>query len=168
MKVNIDSFKNSSIQEKSLSFTSIICYPETNYRMFKGSFQLLAWISIYSSLRNHSRIVALEIASYYNKNLAYCYPNYEAIAEKTGLSHSSISRAIKEIKLSGEWIVIHTPVKNKVRTISSRYYPLSPLEGDKINKLGEWIPSHKHKTITEYKQFIKINNFERKLINNGK
>lgn len=142
-------------------------FPE--YRKPINSWKLLGWIASYSNLTNLPRLVAFEIASYYRPATGYCYPTYEQISEKTGLSQRSISSAIQQMKLSGEWLVVPVGRKNYTRSISNRYFPLSPLQQgyldpktnliklDSINQIGNWVPCQVFQDVQAYKQnFYKL------------
>jgi hypothetical protein len=133
-----------------------------------SSFQLSNWILRYSSLTRYSKLLALELSAYYRHDLGYCFPNYEHLAQDMGISERTVGEAIKDMKLSGEWLVIRHPETKKVRTVSNRYYPLTPIsitdyqsnrklfnQAGYFNARGKFVPPISHSSIQQYQAFLK-------------
>lgn len=117
---------------------------ETTINYFRGassSFKLVAWVMQFSSLRGSDKLVAATIASYYGYKRKYCFPTYQQIADDTGFSYGTISKGIKNMKLSGEWVVKRRGL-SIVRRSNNCYAPLAPLKDDLRDKDNmNWIPS---------------------------
>jgi biotin operon repressor len=74
-----------------------------------------------SDLSSHARFTSIMIASHYNfKDNKPAWPSIETLAKETGLSKSSVKRAIKELKEAGFLEV------KRVYDGSNRYHPRLP------------------------------------------
>lgn len=102
-------------------------YPN-NAPIPQNSWKLTEWIAKNSILRGNAKLVAMQVASYYNPKLGYSYPTYTDLINKTGLGYGTVSRAIKEMKLSGEWIVISAAWSQESRHTNNRYYYIGATE----------------------------------------
>lgn len=104
------------------------------YRKATSSWRLVDWVIKYSNLKGHSKLVAAQVASYYGYHKGYSYPSYERLQHDTGLSRSTIARAIVEMKKSGEWIVVSKGTKTG-RKVANEYYPISPVSVENLQVL---------------------------------
>lgn len=128
------------IKDKYPGIISDINDPEpflVEHRKPHTSWKLTDWVMRHSNLKGTNKLVSAQIASLYNKDEGYSYPTYEQIMQLTGISYSSVSRAIKAMKLSGEWIVINTSQELYSRHTNNRYYYLSPTKLDEYLTLEE-------------------------------
>lgn len=135
-----------SIYELSTSYFETQPLKKLSYlRKAKSSWKLVDWVIRCSGLTGNAKLVAAAISSFYDKKLGYAYVSFRNIEAMTGLSESSITRAVRAMRISGEWVVINIEpledgAKKKSYTTWRRYIPLSPLkEDDKkdLNYLNE-------------------------------
>lgn len=146
-----------SIQKVSETYFGSKLYKGSSYRYAVNNWKLLGWVTRYSSLKGYPRLVATQLASYYDPKKGYAYPSYTDLEAKLGISKSTVARAVQKIKFSGEWIVLHVPVGRNVREISNRYYPLSPIAGDTRDLVtGEWLPQKTYSDLASYESAIKF------------
>ena len=133
-----------------------------------GMYHLTTWILRYSTLKRYDKLVALEIAAYYNVEKGYCYPNYEHLSSELGISERTVGNAVQQMKLSGEWLAVPHAIDPRIRAISNRYYPLTPISQESylsnnrmfqqagyFNGQGKAIPPLVHNSIEDYKVFMK-------------
>lgn len=95
------------------------------FREPKASWKLVDWVVKYSLLTGNSKLVASTIASFYSKKNKTAIVSLDKIRAATGLSEGTINKSIKEMKLSGEWLIYTVDSKEKYSTFQ-RYVPLSP------------------------------------------
>jgi hypothetical protein len=119
-------------------------HKNSDFRRAKDSWRATTWVVEASSLRGYPKLVAIIIASHYNKNKGYAYISHETLAEEAGVSAATINRAIRDIKLSGEWIVISgrkdwDKSGKKQGHTANKYLPLAPNPNDTLNSSGKWI-----------------------------
>lgn len=136
------------LHEADKVFSSTNFYYE-NIRKPQTSWKLVSWIVRFSSLESNSKLVAAAIGSFYNVKNGYAHPSYDAISKRTGLGLTTIYKAVSEMKLSGEWIVIPITGQNLWKK-NNRYIPLHPivvapgsLSSDRVNENGLWRSSHR-------------------------
>jgi hypothetical protein len=129
-------------------FSSTQLYYE-NIRKPQTSWKLVSWIIRFSSLQSNSKLVSAAIGSFYNVKNGYAHPSYDAISKRTGLGLTTIYKAVSEMKLSGEWIVIPITGQNLWKK-NNRYIPLHPavkttggMSADHVNENGLWMSSHR-------------------------
>lgn len=112
-------------------------------RRAKDSWRATTWVIEHSALAGHAKLIAAIIASCYNTKKGYAFPSHSWLADESGLSKSTVNRAIQDIKLSGEWIVISGRKNwagNKGGQTSNKYIPLAPKDKtDIMNKRGKWV-----------------------------
>ena len=119
-------------------------HKNSDFRRAKDSWRATTWVVAASRLRGYPKLVAIIIASHYNKSKGYAYISHTTLAEEAGVSAATINRAIQDIKRSGEWIVISgrkdwdKTGKKKGHT-ANKYVPLAPKRDDKIDHNGKWI-----------------------------
>lgn len=162
-------------------FSTTSFYPK-KYRIAQNSWKLVDWIAKRSILKGNAKLVSMQIASYYSPKVGYSFPSYEDIINSAGVSYGTVARAIRDMKLSGEWIVISARSAPRSRHTNNRYYYLGPVNSDngiefggeeiiyKKNRIDEItddeidekrtyakppIPAKKFNTIIEYEDFLK-------------
>lgn len=139
-----DVFYHDIVENPDDPFTHILKHP-----IPQTSWKLTDWVIRFSNLKGKAKLVSAQIASFYNAKDKYSYPTYDDLMKSTGLSHSSIKRAIKEMKLSGEWLVIATNQTSYVRHTNNRYFYLAPTQYDKFMSDDEF--SQKIESFNELK-----------------
>jgi hypothetical protein len=145
----IETYKNTDIDGMSDENSSSVKNPRTifdlskNYfdvqhidrpyiRKARSSWKLVDWVVQYSGLTTpSSRLVAATIASYYSKDKGYAFPSAPYVCLKANVSRATFTRAVKEMKLSGEWLVLPIKIQKEKKEISNRYIPLAPVRGDR-------------------------------------
>lgn len=95
-------------------------------RQSKASWKLTDWIVKYSSLTGNAKLVAASIAANYNKAEGYSRVSYKKIEAMTGLSEATISNAVQQMKMSGEWIIYQLAPELGYHKLQ-RYIPLAPI-----------------------------------------
>lgn len=120
-----------TIYEISESYFDATALTRCNFiRKPKTSWRLVDWVMAHSSLEGNSKLVAGAISTFYNKKLGYAYPTALHIGAMTGLSRSSIDRAVRDMKLSGEWVIVNIKDINTINQTVNRYIPMSPAISD--------------------------------------
>lgn len=119
-------------------------HKNSDFKRAKDSWRATTWVVEASSLEGYPKLVAIIIASHYNKAKGYAYISHETLHREAGVSNATINRAIRSIKLSGEWIVISGRKDwdrsgQKKGHTANKYVPLAPRAKDRSTYGGKWI-----------------------------
>lgn len=100
----------------------------------RSSWDVEKWVREHSKLRGYDFLVSLTIASMHNQRKGYAFPTMERLVKESRTSESTIKRAIKHMRDSGEWIILSGsggPERDsgQFTARANRYYPTAVLSG---------------------------------------
>lgn len=106
-----------------------------------ASWDVEKWVRKNSRLLGSNFLVSLTVAFFHSRQRGYAFPTIETLASAARVSEKTAKRAIREMKDSGEWIVVSgrggPDAPGFVSARANRYYPTALLAGIELSNGAE-------------------------------